>query len=232
MTMWTSDIFAAALFQSPSWAVESFSGEQLSMAFESDFPLEPLSVLVSQRRKTLRPQETPTALFTYVGLEDIEPETGLLLHTNVVEGRKIRSASKCFSADDVLYSRLRPYLNKVFVASGAVTSGLCSNEFYVLTPNRDKVLPIYLRFLLSMPYVVAQAQRWQTGSALPRVPLESLGKVQLPIPPIDVQRQIVEQIDQYALRLQVLESGLNQLRLQARTVIMDLIEKSRPPDPH
>ena len=60
----------------------------------------------------------------YVGLEHIEPHTMKILGHG--ETQDVRSSSFCFSQGDVLYGRLRPYLNKVWVAE---FDGLCSSVF-------------------------------------------------------------------------------------------------------
>src|SRR6185503_12346873 len=70
------------------------------------------------------PAELPN--MRYVGLEHIESQTMRLLgHEYALH---IRSSSLRFYAGDLLYGRMRPYLNKVWVAE---FDGLCSSEFLV-----------------------------------------------------------------------------------------------------
>src|SRR4051812_6244494 len=70
------------------------------------------------------PQDFPTS--RYVGLEHIEPQTMKLLGYG--SARDVLSTSVRFSKGDVLYGKMRPYLNKVWVAE---FEGLCSAEFLV-----------------------------------------------------------------------------------------------------
>src|SRR5437764_462872 len=119
-----------------AWKVEYFLAPS-KVRRDLASPLLPVGELVSERRESLEPSQFPDFLFNYVGLEHVEGLTGDLVSFDPVSGRQIRSRSKIFRAGDVLYGRLRPYLNKVFVAEGSVTTGICSGEFYVLIPRQE-----------------------------------------------------------------------------------------------
>jgi hypothetical protein len=144
--------------------------------------------LVSERRDTIDPQERPHEKFNYLGLENIQPTTGSLVHFAPKLGAEVRSRSKTFYRNDILYGRLRPYLNKVYVADDPVPEGICSGEFYVLTPRTEIVLPHFLRSLLASRFVHLYVSRWQTGSALPRLQLQDLFSISVPLPPLHIQR--------------------------------------------
>src|SRR4051812_3129221 len=79
----------------------------------------------------------------YVGLEHIEAHTTKLLGS--VPATEMRSTAKRFYSGDVLYSRLRPYLNKVWRAD---REGLCSSEFIVM-PGNDEIDSNFLRYRLN-----------------------------------------------------------------------------------
>ena len=72
-----------------------------------------LSDMVRLRRDKRSPGATPEAVF--VGLEDVEAHTSRILRYG--HAGDLKSAAACFSRGELLYSRLRPYLNKVFVAN-------------------------------------------------------------------------------------------------------------------
>ena len=143
----------------------------------------PLAQLVDERQESLDPQEYPDFRFNYIGLEHVERTTGDLVGFEPKRGNEVRSKSKVFREGDLLYGRLRPYLNKVYLASGNVANGICSGEFYVLTPRTDKVQPLLLRSLLASRYVHPHVAALQTGSALPRLELEDLLEIEVPLPP-------------------------------------------------
>ena len=86
-----------------------------------------LGDLVRLRGEKQSPGTNPEAVF--VGLEDVEAHTSRILQYG--RAGDLKSAAACFSSVEILYSRLRPYLNKVFLAD---RDGLASAEFLVLKP--------------------------------------------------------------------------------------------------
>lgn len=118
----------------------------------------------------------------YVGLENIESWTG----------RYVESDSSCdtsqavaFARGDVLFGKLRPYLAKVFEAS---FSGLCSSELLPLTPRR--VDGAYLSFCLRSPRFIDVVNESTYGTKMPRANWQYIRKLQIPLPPRNVQAAI------------------------------------------
>ena len=71
-----------------------------------------------------------------------------------------------FRTDDVLFARLRPYLNKVYRAE---MNGCCSTEFHVLrVKDSETLLPEYLAAILRSRIVLAQTTHMMTGNTHPR----------------------------------------------------------------
>lgn len=175
-------------FQKKScWKVDFFCNEGTSIS-SSTFELVTLQEIVTERKETLNPQANPDKLLNYVGLENIQSLTGDLIDFHPKYGKEIRSRSKIFQKGDVLYGRLRPYLNKVYLAEGSISEGICSGEFYVLKLNAKRVLPNFLRATLASQYVQQYVQKLQTGSALPRLQIQDLLEIEIPLPPIEIQQ--------------------------------------------
>lgn len=208
--MWTGVIDFNELVNRACWKVEFFCGEAVADS-KSPFELLPLRDLVKERRETLDPQTQPETPFNYLGLEHVEGTTGALINFSPVFGKGIKSRSKVFRECDVLYGRLRPYLNKVYVCSGEISRGICSGEFYVLAPNAKKILPHFLRNLLASELVHPFVSRWQTGSALPRLQLDDLLNLTVPVPPLSVQRQYEDFLVRQAQRYQSLVAEVSSL---------------------
>ncbi len=189
--VWTTEVLVSELRQRGRWKVDFFSG-LVQGQYGNVFPRTVLGNIVSERKETMDPQTCPEDMLNYIGLENIESGTGDLIEFKPKCGKEIRSRSKRFLAGDVLYGRLRPYLNKVFVAQGNVTTGICSGEFYVLVPRQGLVLPNYLRAILASDYVQQNVKCWQTGSALPRLQIEDLLAIEVPLPPVEKQQTYEE----------------------------------------
>ena len=123
----------------------------------------------------------------YVGLEHIEPQTMKLLGYGYA--RETRSSSVRFSKDDVLYGKMRPYLNKVWVAE---FDGLCSAEFLVF-PKRDAVNNQFFAVRLNAEDFVTFANGQVSGER-PRVDFEKLSPFSILLPPIAEQERIVTKL--------------------------------------
>jgi type I restriction enzyme S subunit len=124
-----------------------------------------LGEIAEPSRQRGLPMEFPS--LRYVGLEHIEPHSMKLLEH---EGaREARSSSVRFSVGDVLYGKMRPYLNKVWVAQFDV---LCSAEFLVF-PKRDGLNSQFLALRLNAEDFVAFANGQVSGER-PRVDFEKL----------------------------------------------------------
>jgi type I restriction enzyme, S subunit len=134
------------------------------------------------------PSDLPS--IPYIGLEHVEAHTMRLLGRG--RGSDVRSTKTRFSQGDVLYGKLRPYLNKV---ARPGFEGICSTDFLVFRESKSLDAG-YLANYLNQLWVANRAHRLSSGVELPRVDWRSLS--QLPIAyPSDksVQRSIVERIN-------------------------------------
>lgn len=184
--MWVGRVSIQEMRKRSRWRVELFCDGPAARR-RAAFRWVALRELVSERQEALDPQDHPNHLFNYVGLENIQPVTGDLVSFEPKPGRQVRSKSKVFRNGDVLYGRLRPYLNKVYLAGGAVSNGICSGEFFVLVHRPEVVRPQLLRALLASAYVHPFVAALQTGSALPRLELEDLLEIEVPLPSLNKQ---------------------------------------------
>ena len=143
------------------------------------------------------PPKTP-----YLSLDHIEAMTGRILAQGTATD--VRSTKTKFGAGDVLYGRLRPYLNKVAVPDFA---GICSTDIMVFEKS-TKVDSDYLRWLLSRPEVTEYATHHSTGD-LPRIGFRKLGDLEVSLPPIKEQRRLVKALGSVDGKLLVAETGVD-----------------------
>jgi type I restriction enzyme S subunit len=145
-----------------------------------------LGEIAEPSRERALPAEVPD--MPYVGLEHIEPQTmKVLVHGYA---REARSSSVRFSKGDVLYGKMRPYLNKVWVAE---FDGLCSAEFLVFS-NRDGLSNQFLALRLNAEDFVTFANGQVSGER-PRVDFEKLSHFPILLPPTAEQQRIVAKLD-------------------------------------
>lgn len=133
--------------------------------------------------------------FYYIGLEHVESVTGDENGIGLVNAENVRSRSKVFEEGDLLYGRLRPYLRKAFLVESPYQCGLCSTEFVVLKPKKDKILPLFLRELLVSDMLTERIKRMQGGAALPRISSKDLLEIKVPVPPLPYQKESVAKIE-------------------------------------
>src|SRR5260370_9918764 len=111
-----------------------------------------------------------------MGMEHVEAHTMRLLGT--VGAASMKSGGNAFQSGDVLYGRLRSYLNKVYQPEFA---GLCSGEFIVL-PETCAAIGKFLKYRLNTGDFVRFASRIHTGDR-PRVDFDQIKGFDLILPP-------------------------------------------------
>ena len=146
-----------------------------------------------ESRARVRPDSI--ALTRYIGLEHVEGGTNRFAS----EGRSddVKSAVAVFSAGDILYGRLRPYLNKVIRPS---FDGVASTEFLVFKETQALANAFLLR-LLSSSDLVAYASTNSAGVNLPRVSAERLARYRFSLAPLLEQHRIVAKIESLFAKL-------------------------------
>ena len=119
---------------------------------------------------------------TYVGLENINGSDGTYSPTGEKESI---STAVLFRKGEILFPKLRPYLNKVWLVD---FDGAASTEFFPLIPNGTT--PEYLVAYLRLTQVAKVMTLLMTGNTLPRVQLEDVLSLPVPTPPRSVQDRI------------------------------------------
>jgi type I restriction enzyme S subunit len=173
----------------------------------SDWIWTTIGEITNPERNRVKPQDYP--YLSFVGMEKIEAHTMRLLGT--VPASEMKSTAEYFQPDDVLYGRLRPYLNKVFRAD---FEGLCSSEFIAFrsTPHLESK---YLQYFLNSSEFVAFASSLNTGDR-PRINFHQIADYPFPLPPLAEQHRIVEAIETQFTRLDAGVAGLEQVRAKLR----------------
>jgi len=159
-----------------------------------------LSEIAEHSQKRVHPQSYPK--LPYIGLENIEAHTTRLLGT--MPSELMRSTADSFSAGDVLYGRLRPYLNKVISPE---FEGLCSTEFIVFREG-SIIFNKYLLYILNSQKFVSFSNGLNSGDR-PRVKFEQLAIFSLPLPPYQEQKRIVYEIEKYLSVIREVEKSIN-----------------------
>jgi type I restriction enzyme S subunit len=125
-------------------------------------------------------------------LEDVEKYTSRLLKKVRFEERVFKSTKNSFQKNDVIYGKLRPYLDKVLVAD---EDGACTTE---MIPIRDYIglMPEFIRLVLKTPYFIEYANTSTHGMNLPRMGTDKARAALFPLAPLNEQHRIVAKVDE------------------------------------
>ena len=124
-------------------------------------------------------------------LEDIE-KGGRLLCIKTVGERGSIGDKTIFSAGDILYSKLRPYLLKILVAP---QNGICTSEIVPFSCYGN-IENLYMVNFLKSPYVDEYINSTTFGIKMPRVSTETMNSLLVPLPPHDEQKRIVKKVEE------------------------------------
>lgn len=128
-----------------------------------------------------------------LNLDQIESHGGRVIEKIYVEAEKLGPSTFPFEARTVLYSKLRPYLNKVVVADEA---GFATTELVPLRCNPDEVHPEYLAYFLRSEEFLRFATEVVAGAKMPRMVMTAFWDFQIPLPPLVEQRRIAAILNQ------------------------------------
>jgi type I restriction enzyme, S subunit len=159
-------------------------GEYLDL--EGDTPahrVDAVADFVKDKQKGIRAEDT------YIGLANVERDTGELIGGEEEEEDLPTGDVVRFKAGDVLFGKLRPYLNKVHLAD---TDGVCSPEFFVLRPH-DGIRGEYLAAILRSQLTLTQTRHMAGGNTHPRLTPADVHAMFIPVPEDDrVQDEIAD----------------------------------------
>ncbi len=135
-------------------------------------------------------KSTASQVNKYIGMANIESNTGLYLPS---ENEKGKGDCSIFSKGYVLFGKLRPYLNKVYLTE---FDGGCTTEFIVMDTIDESVISNkFLSIFLLLNCVVNQTKYMMTGNTLPRLQTFDIENLIIPVPKMTIQKNIVDIID-------------------------------------
>jgi type I restriction enzyme S subunit len=153
-------------------------------------------------------------------LEDIEKDTSRIINKKTYKDRQSKSTKSIFYEGDVLYGKLRPYLNKVVVADNA---GVCTTEIVPIVPYKG-VDSLFLKWVLMRPSFIEHVNALSYGVKMPRLGTTDAISSIHPLPPSNEQKRIVAKIDQLMVlcdKLEVKRTERDKKRLSIHTAAVN-----------
>ncbi len=155
-----------------------------------------------------------------IGLENIESNTGKLVGNTETDYEEIKSFKKLFRIGDILYGKLRPNLNKVWLAD---MDGICSTDIVVMRANDIKLAKVYCKYFLTSRFN-SEVLNGVSGAQLPRVSTGYLSEILVP----DLRdAQIEEKIGEIEFRsaqITNLEKLMNRSAFRQKELIGNLYD--------
>ena len=164
---------------------------------------------------------TPSDSSNKIGLENIESTTGRFIKTdNEFEGNGI-----AFQPNDIVYGKLRPYLQKVWLADFA---GNAVGDFYVFRCDETNS-PAFIKYVLLSHNFTVEADGSTYGAKMPRVSYEFIGNLKWAMPPLPEQQTIASYLDHKVSQIDALiaekEKMVADLKAYRSSVITEAVTK-------
>ena len=166
-------------------------------------------------------------------LEDIEKDSGKLLQRKTFGETQSKSDKHCFFKGNVLYSKLRPYLNKVIVADA---DGYCTTEILAFNFGQH-IAAQYAKTFFMSTYFVDYAMDGAYGVKMPRIGSHRGNSALMPVPPYTEQIHLVNRIDELFEQIDIIEQNQTDIdtlydEFRKRTLTLAIQGKLVPQDPN
>ena len=138
---------------------------------------------------------TPYLDMPHIGIDSIESGTGRLSGYRTVAEDGIISGKYPFTPEHLIYSKIRPSLNKVALPD---FSGVCSSDAYPILPIAGECNRVYLTEVMRSAYFLEYILPLSGRAQMPKVNKKALSGFSMPLPPIELQQQFaafVAQVD-------------------------------------
>ena len=159
-------------------------------------------------------------------LEDIEKETSVLLNKIRFIERNSLSTKSVFKKGEVLYSKLRPYLDKVIVAD---EDGVCTTEILPLKLYGN-INPYFVKYALKRSDFLTYVNSVTKGMKMPRLGTNDGQMALFPLPPIHEQEQIVAKLEELMAYCDGLEQSIKESQGYNEKLLQQVLREALQPN--
>ena len=122
--------------------------------------------------------------YPHIGIDSIEKDTGRLRGYRTVAEDGVKSGKYVFTKDHIIYSKIRPNLNKVALPT---FDGLCSADAYPILPNTEICNKSYLAYVLRSQWFLSYIIPLSGRTNMPKANREQINGFTWSLPPLDLQ---------------------------------------------
>jgi type I restriction enzyme S subunit len=187
-------------------------------AFRGDWPRRPFMEVASVASNLVDPRRYPD--LPHIAPNHIERATGRLLPHKTVAEDGVKSQKHLFRPGQIIYSKIRPYLAKATLVD---FEGLCSADTY---PIETELEPRYLLRWMLTPEFTELAVGQQGRSVLPKINREQLSRLPVPVPPLDEQRRIVQEVEARLSRIDAMRASIERAQKRSKALRAAILERA------
>ncbi|MFA0476892.1 restriction endonuclease subunit S [Vibrio breoganii] len=188
-------------------------------AFEGEWEQFSFGDIANVSSKKHDPKKVSTSV-PCVELEHIKQESGGILGT--ADSKDLASIKNKFTAGDVLFGKLRPYLKKYAFPS---FDGVCSTEVWVLKAKKT-IQPEYLYQFVQTNIFISEANK-SAGSKMPRADWGVVSELILKLPSLEEQKKITAVLNAADEQLELLEAKLTHFKQEKKALMQQLLTGKR-----
>ena len=145
--------------------------------------------------------------YPHIGIDSIEKETGQLVGYRTIAEDGVISGKYLFTPKHIIYSKIRPNLNKVAMPE---FDGLCSADAYPILVKEGICNREYFGYTLRSNYFLDYILAFSNRTNLPKVNKSQVEGFTLPLPPIEVQNQFADFVKQVDKSKVAVQKALNE----------------------
>ncbi|AEW65814.1 TPA: restriction endonuclease subunit S [Staphylococcus aureus] len=177
--------------------------------FEGEYSLDIFGNLATNKSEKFNPQNENASID--IELDCIEQNTGRLI--KIYNSKEFSSQKNKFNPQNVLYGKLRPYLNKYYFTK---KSGVCSSEIWVLKSTKeDKLLNLFLYYFIQTKRYSDVASK-SAGSKMPRADWGLIENIRVYFPELCEQQKIGQFFSKLDRQIELEEQKLELLQQQKK----------------
>ena len=157
-----------------------------------------------------------------LNLDMVESATGLIIKKVMVPAEEIGSSTIKFSPRNILYSKLRPYLNKVVIPDNY---GYATSEMIPLLPDTMYLEPMFLTMMLRGDSFLSFIELQVSGTKMPRVQMDIFWNLDVILPPLPLQTQFAAFVHQTDKSKQELKQAITNLEATYKRILSGNLTK-------
>jgi len=140
-----------------------------------------------------------------LNLDMVESQTGQILEKVLLPPSEIGNSTTTFNEENILYSKLRPYLNKVVIPD---EPGYCTSELVPLLPDKEKLNRVFLAYLLRSKFFVEYINTRVAGAKMPRVSMSDFRDFDVILPQYTLQESFSERISTIERQKRIIKNSM------------------------